>query len=407
MVEGTEVLAVIPARGGSKGFPGKNIYPFLGHPLIAYSIAAAKQSALVKRVIVTTDDEKIAEISLKYGAEVPFMRPSELAQDNTPDLPVFQHVYQWLLENENYKPDVIVQLRPTSPVRPPRLIDQAIQMLFDHPEADSIRGIVPSSQNPYKMWRIDAATGRLVPLLTVEGLDEPYNSPRQILPQTYWQIGLIDAFRPERTILKNQMSGSVIYPVMLDTRYAIDIDTYDSLKEAEAMIRKYKIPMVYPGNPRRPLPAKVALVVFDFDGVLTDNRVWVNQHGEEMVAAYRSDSLGINRMRKAGIEAIVISTETNPVVTARCKKMNLPVIQGVEDKVAVLTDYLLKKGIDPSQVVFLGNDFNDIPCFPLVGCAVVVNDAQPEALEAADIILSRKGGFGAVRELCDMLLDRK
>jgi hypothetical protein len=123
MVARPEVLAVIPARGGSKGIPRKNIRDFAGYPLIAYSIAAGLQSELVTRTIVSTDDEEIAQVARQWGAEVPFLRPDEIAQDQTLDLPVFQHALAWLAEHEDYHPDVVVQLRPTSPVRPRGCVD--------------------------------------------------------------------------------------------------------------------------------------------------------------------------------------------------------------------------------------------------------------------------------------------
>ncbi|MGB9639345.1 MAG: cytidylyltransferase domain-containing protein, partial [Anaerolineales bacterium] len=147
----SEVLAIIPARGGSKSIPQKNIRSFAGHPLIAYSIAAGLAAEMVTRVIVSTDDEKIAEIARQYGAEVPFLRPPEHAQDNTPDLPVFVHALEWLAENERYHPDVVVQLRPTSPIRRVSYIDQAVNLLLEHPEADSVRTVIVPFQNPFKM----------------------------------------------------------------------------------------------------------------------------------------------------------------------------------------------------------------------------------------------------------------
>jgi N-acylneuraminate cytidylyltransferase len=404
--QGAKVLAVIPARGGSKGIPRKNIRNFAGHPLIAYSIAAGMQSKLVNRVIVSTDDEEIAAVARQYGAEVPFLRPSEFAQDQTLDLPVFQHVIQWLGENEGYQPDVVVQLRPTSPVRPPTLVDDAVSLLLEHPEADSVRGIVPSGQNPHKMWRVDPQSGQMRPLLSVEGIAEPYNAPRQVLPQVYWQTGHIDAIRP-RVFAQGSMSGKLILPVMIDPSYTVDIDTPKDWARSEWLVWHSGLDLVYPGKQRRSLPEQVDLIVFDFDGVMTDNRVWVDENGHEMVAAYRSDSMGLNYLRKAGIEAVVISTETNPVVAARCRKMKVPCVQGVDDKATLLQNLLKERNIDPSHVIFLGNDINDVPCFPLVGCALVVADAQPAALLQADIVLNRPGGHGAVRELCDLLLQRQ
>jgi YrbI family 3-deoxy-D-manno-octulosonate 8-phosphate phosphatase len=152
------------------------------------------------------------------------------------------------------------------------------------------------------------------------------------------------------------------------------------------------------------MPAKVRLMVLDFDGVLTDNRVWVDENGREMVAANRSDSLGINLLRQAGIETVVISKETNPVVAARCRKMNIACIQGEDDKETALKKVITDRGLDPLNVVYLGNDVNDLPCFPLVGWAVAVADALPEVKHQADMVLSRSGGQLAVRELCDLIL---
>src|SRR5512136_1890381 len=295
-----EVLALIPARGGSKSIPRKNIRSFAGHPLTAYSIAAGLQAETVTRVIVSTDDEQIAAVARQYGAETPFLRPAELAQDNTTDLPVFEHALGWLAEHENYRPEVVVQLRPTSPIRPPDCVDGAVRLLLTHPEADSVRGVVPSGQNPHKMWRI-SADGRMTPLLTVEGLAEPYNAPRQSLPPTYWQTGHIDAIRVATIYDQKSLSGNIILPLIIDPQYTIDIDTLNDWRRAEWLIAQGDLPMVTPGKTKRPVPKRVTLVVFDFDGVMTDNHAWVDQDGREAVMVNRGDGMGISLLRKAGI----------------------------------------------------------------------------------------------------------
>ena len=219
-----EILAIIPARGGSKSIPRKNIRSLAGHPLIAYSIAAGMQSEFVTRVLVSTDDEEIAAVSRQYGAETPFLRPAELAQDQTTDFPVFTHALEWLKENEGYQPDIVIQLRPTSPVRPTDCVDQAVRILLEHPQADSVRGVVPSGQNPYKMWKL-SDDGRMSPLLNLPDIIEPYNSPRQVLPPTYWQTGHIDAIRTETILNRGSLSGDMIWSLVLDPRYSVDIDT--------------------------------------------------------------------------------------------------------------------------------------------------------------------------------------
>ena len=407
MVGKPEVLAVIPARGGSKGIPRKNIKSFAGYPLIAYSIAAGLQSELTTRVIVSTDDEEIAAVARKWGAQTPFLRPAEFAADNTLDLPVFQHALKWLKEHEGYVPDIVVQLRPTSPARPVGMVDEAIRLLLDHPEADSVRGVVPADENPHKMWRVDSETGLMHGLLKVEGIDEPYNAPRQKLPPVYWQTGHIDAIRPERTFMAgDSMSGKNILPLFLDPSYTIDIDTPFDWMRYEWLVTHANLNMVWPGKARRGIPKKVDLVVMDFDGVMTDDCVIVDQNGIESVRCSRADGMGIRLLRESGMKIIVLSTERNPVVMTRCKKLNLECIHGVLKKGEILANYMKEHEINPQNVIYIGNDINDLPCFPLVGCAVVPADAHPEVKKEADIVLLHNGGEGAVRELCDMLLQK-
>ncbi len=407
MVKKPEVLAVIPARGGSKGIPHKNIKKFAGYPLIAWSIAAAVQSENVTRTIVSTDDEEIASTARQWGAETPFMRPAEFASDHALDLGVFQHALKWLKENENYVPDIVVQLRPTSPIRPKHLVDDAVKLLLAHPEADSVRGVVPADENPHKMWRIDPINGQMHGLLQVNGIDEPYNAPRQILPVIYWQTGHIDAIRPERTFMAgNSMSGKIILPVMINPDFTVDIDTLFDWKRYEWLVRNAGLDMVTPDKKWRQLPKRTDLLALDFDGVMTDNRVWVSQNGTESIAANRSDGMGISILKKSGVKIIVISTETNPVVTSRCEKLGIPVIQGVSDKGEILINYLKEQSISIENTIYMGNDINDLPCFKIAGCAVCPADAESEAKDAADIVLERKGGRGAVRELCEMIIEQ-
>ena len=129
--------------------------------------------SLVTRVIVSTDDEEIAAVAREWGAETPFLRPAEFAQDKTTDLPVFEHALKWLEEIEGYHPDIVVQLRPTSPIRPRTMVDDAIRILLEHADADCVRGVVPAAQNPFKMWRFNGEGKPLNPLLEVEGIAEP------------------------------------------------------------------------------------------------------------------------------------------------------------------------------------------------------------------------------------------
>lgn len=230
----TEVLALIPARGGSKSIPRKNIRLLGGHPLIAYSTAAGLAAELVTRVIVSTDDDEIAAVARRYGAETPFLRPAEFSQDNTTDLPVFQHALRWLAEHENYCPEIIVQLRPTSPFRRTHHIDAAVARLLERPEADAVRTVCAPFQNPFKMWRIQP-DGLMTPLLSGE-YAEPYNMPRQLLPDVYWQTGYVDAAWSETILKKDSMTGERILPLVIDPSEWIDIDSPDDWRRAERLL---------------------------------------------------------------------------------------------------------------------------------------------------------------------------
>ena len=234
-----QILAIIPARGGSKGLPGKNIRPLLNHPLIAYSILAAQQSTLVTRTIVTTDDDAIATVAKQYGAEVPFKRPTEFAQDLTTDFDTFTHALNWLKETENYIPDYVVQLRPTSPVRLTGMIDTCIQKMLNEPQADSLRIITPSPITPYKMWTMESEDKPMLPLMPSPGIDEFYNQPRQILPQTYWQIGALDVIKTSVITTDKKMSGKMVLPYVLDNVFAVDIDDIASFDKAAAVITEH------------------------------------------------------------------------------------------------------------------------------------------------------------------------
>ena len=401
----TNVLALIPARGGSKGIPRKNIRNFAGYPLIAWSIAAAKQSELVTRIIVSTDDEEIAAVAREWGAETPFLRPAEFAQDKTTDLPVFEHALKWFEDVEGYRPDIVIQLRPTSPIRPHTMVDDAIRILLEHPDADCVRGVVPAGQNPFNMWRFNGEGKPLNPLLTVDGIAEPYNAPRQILPPVYWQTGHIDAIRESTIANKKSLTGDIIYPLVIDPKYTVDIDTLPDWAKYEALVYS-GLEMVSPGTARRPLPETIKMVICDFDGVVTDNLVITDQDGRESVTASRSDSMHIKKLREMGVEVMILSSEPNPVVMARAKKMGVEAIHnvGMQDKGRVMREILAQKNVKVQNVVYLGNDLNDLPCFEIAGWSVAVADAYPEVLRAADHVLTKTGGHGAIRELCEIIL---
>jgi YrbI family 3-deoxy-D-manno-octulosonate 8-phosphate phosphatase len=407
VVKTPQVLAIVHARGGSKSLPRKNIRRLHGHPLAAYSIASGLAARSVSRVIMSTDDEEIADIARQYGAEVPFMRPAELASDTAPDYPLFDHALTWLRENENYVPDIVVQLRPTTPFRPKGMIDEAVAILQSDPAADCVRGVTIPKQTPYKMWR-PGANGYILPLIDTDFV-EPYNMPRQKLPTAYFQTGHVDVIRTTTITQKKSLTGDLVRPIMLDPNYSVDIDTLADFELAERALEQKQLSIDIPRftgdeHLRRGWPSRIDLVVFDFDGVFTDNRVLVMEDGREAVLCNRGDGLGLSRLREHGVAAAVISTETNPVVSARCRKLNLHCIQGQADKAEALRRLARERNVELERVIYIGNDLNDLGCMNAVGFAVAPLDAVATVLDQADLVLTSKGGNGAVRELCDLIL---
>lgn len=199
--------------------------------MLVYSIEHARQSKLITRVIVSTDDAYYAELAKTAGAEVPFLRPAALAQDNSTDLEVFQHALHWLAEHEQYTPDLVVHLRPTCPVRNAADIDVMINLLLEHPEADAIRSVVENPEPVFKMWFKDA-DGKMKPVVEDDCFPEAYNLPRQSLPKAYLQNANIDIARTNTILHKNSMTGQNILGYEMPD--FVDIDHYHQLENIAA-----------------------------------------------------------------------------------------------------------------------------------------------------------------------------
>jgi N-acylneuraminate cytidylyltransferase len=233
-----EILGIIPARGGSKGVPRKNIKLLAGEPLIAHTIREAKRSRYITRLVVSTEDQEIAQVARELGAEVPFVRPMELAMDDVTDLPVFQHCLHWLSKHQKYAPDIVVHLRPTAPLRTAMHIDRAIDLFIETPGVDCVRSVSPASEQPLKMWGVKE--GYLEPYIPAEvyGIEEPYNLPRQKLPAAYIQNGAVDVIKPSVIRVKNSMTGGRIKALVMNVEDAVSIDTQLDWELAEILLAR-------------------------------------------------------------------------------------------------------------------------------------------------------------------------
>ena len=227
-----KILCLIPARSGSKGLPDKNIKIMIDKPLMAWSIEQAKNTEYYKRgdmkIVVSTDSKKYKDIGLKWGAEVPFLRPKELSKDNSTDLMFIKHALDWLNENEKYKPDYILHLRPTQPCRKEGLIDDCLNKFIGR-NFDSLRTVIPTEKTPYKMYMKNE--NELIPLFNnVNGICEPYNIGRQYLPKTYLHNGYVDIIKSD--LLKTgRLSGKILAYEMRECDN-IDIDTEEDWEKA-------------------------------------------------------------------------------------------------------------------------------------------------------------------------------
>jgi len=225
MSKDLKILALIPARKGSKSIKNKNIISILGSPLISWSIKQALDSKFINRTIVSTNCEKIKRISLDYGAEVPFIRPDSISKDNSLDLETFTHALKWLKEKENYIPDLVIHLRPTGPARRVNIIDDAISKMTKNLKADSLRSVSIAKQTPYKMWF--EKNNFLEPI--IKSNKELHSSPRQELKKVYWQNGYVDITKINTILKKKSMIGDLclayeIFEEVVDIDYPEDIE---------------------------------------------------------------------------------------------------------------------------------------------------------------------------------------
>jgi CMP-N,N'-diacetyllegionaminic acid synthase len=233
-----EVLAIVPARGGSKSIPRKNVRLVNGKPLVAWSIEHGLAARRITRVICSTDDDEIAEVAARHGAEVPFRRPLEISGDLAVDFEFHLHALEWLRDHEGYVPDLVVQLRPTHPIRRAETLDRAIEAIEAMPEADSLRAVRRAVFTPYKMWRT-SASGFLSPILSIDGMAEPYNMPRDVLPVVVQQDGYVDITLPRTVFEQRSTTGRRILPFFVDDEPIVDIDYEPELAEAERLLSRH------------------------------------------------------------------------------------------------------------------------------------------------------------------------
>jgi N-acylneuraminate cytidylyltransferase len=371
------LLGVIPARGGSKGLPGKNIARIAGFPLIYWTIQAAKHSKLLDDFLVSTDDPAIASVARRYGARV-LDRPARLAQDDTTTLAVLRHVFSC----EPF--DAVVVLQPTSPLR----------------DADTIDSCIAEFQsNGYDTL----ATGSYTKIIEY---GTHRNLRRQDIPGFFYDDGNVYILH-NSVVRRDLWYGDAICRKELSPELNFEIDDETTFIATEALLLK-RLRSGAQSNDFFSRLSKIKVLAMDVDGVLTDAGMYYSDGGEEMKKFNTRDGMGISRIKRAGIKTAIISSEKTDIIGRRAEKLGIDYVYGgVIDKSAVLDEIINKENCLPEDVAYIGDDLNDFLIMTKAGIAITVPDANETILNIAAYVTKRRGGEGAVREVCDLLLRKR
>ncbi|MET7508737.1 acylneuraminate cytidylyltransferase [Streptomyces albidoflavus] len=389
------VLAVIPARGGSKGVPGKNLAEVGGVPLVARAVHACRTARLVSEVLVSTDDPAIAEAARAAGATT-VERPAPLSGDTATSEAAVLHALDTDEARHGRLADVVLLVQCTSPFLTADDVDGVTAAVLEG--ADTAVTAAPFHGF---LWR-DLATGATPSSGHGVNHDAAHRPRRQDRPEDLLETGAAYAMRGDGfRAVRHRFFGRTAL-VRTDPARVLEIDDPHDLARARALaplLDRNEAP-----GARRPGPGDVDAVVLDFDGTQTDDTVQIDAEGRERVSVHRGDGLGIAALRDAGIPLLILSTEQNPVVTARARKLRIPVLHGVDRKDEALKQWCDEQGVDPARVLYAGNDANDLPCFALAGWPVAVASAHEPVRRAARAVTTAPGGRGAIREIASWLL---
>lgn len=371
-------MAIIPARGGSKGIRLKNLREIGGKSLLGRAIESARSAAAVSDVVVSTDHEQIKAEALRYGARV-IDRPADIAGDTASSESVLLHA----LANAESQPEITVFIQCTSPFIDPADLDAAIAAVASQRADVSFAAVADHGFH----WGLDPQ-GEAVAV----GHDKLHRPRRQDREPRFRETGAFYVMDTRGFLEAGHRFFGKVRVHEVPAGHGIDIDT-----EADLLLAGLTVP----ANRE---PIEVDAVITDFDGVHTPDTAYVDEHGTETVRVSRSDGMGVARLRAAGVKFLILSKETNPVVAARAAKLKVEVAHGIENKAEYLARWLADESINPARVAYVGNDINDLGAMALVGWPITVADAQDDVHRAARHTLTRKGGHGAVRELAELVL---
>lgn len=383
-----DVCVIIPARGGSKGVLRKNLRLLGGEPLVARAVRTVRGARGVDQVVVSTEDAEIAYAARAVGAWV-VDRPASLAHDTASSESALQHAIEQLA-HRGALPHVMVLVQATSPFIDPEALSRAIALVVDD-ECDVAFSVTRTHDH---LWE-DGPAGP-----TGVNHEVGVRLRRQDRTPQFCETGAFYVMRTAGFLEHQHRFFGRLRMVEVDQSDALEIDSEHDLRLAEELL----VHRAAQGTDTAAGPIPARAVVTDFDGVHTDDTLRVDSEGVESVIVSRSDGMGIAQLRRAGRPVLVLSTETNPVVAARARKLGVDAITGCSDKISALRDWARDVGVGLHDIAYLGNDVNDVECLAAVGWPVVPADAHPASRAVARHVLQRSGGHGAVRELADRVL---
>ncbi|PNE39281.1 MULTISPECIES: acylneuraminate cytidylyltransferase [Streptomyces] len=408
------VVAVIPARGGSKGVPAKNLAAVGGVPLVARAVRECRAARLVTDVVVSTDDAGIAAAARGAGAVV-IRRPGEIAGDTATSEAAVRHAMDTYEAEQGRRVDAVLLVQCTSPFLVSEDID-AVAAAVVEGGADSALTVAPFHGF---VWRdaeaaTDAAGAAPEEAADPDGgghgvnHDKSFRPRRQDRPQDLLETGAAYAMDAAGFRTSGHRFFGRTELVRTDPARVLEIDDPHDLARARALAPLLDAPrpgaLAGPSPTALPTSDDIDAVVLDFDGTQTDDRVLIDAEGRETVAVHRGDGLGIAALRRSGLKLLILSTEQNPVVAARARKLKVPVLHGIDRKDVALKQWCEESGVTPERVLYVGNDVNDLPCFDLVGWPVAVASAHDVVRGAARAVTATPGGSGAIREIAGWLL---
>ncbi|MFF4091356.1 cytidylyltransferase domain-containing protein [Streptomyces nigra] len=393
------VLAVIPARGGSKGVPAKNLAPVGGVPLVARAVRACRASRLVTDVVVSTDDRAIAEAARQAGAEV-VLRPAAIAGDTATSEAAVLHALDTHEALHGAPVDVVLLVQCTSPFLVRDDLEKVAAAVAEN-GADTAVTVAPFHGFVWRETEETDASGESTGGGGHGVNHDPSHRPRrQDRPEDFLETGAAYAMDAAGFRKHGHRFFGRTELVRTDPARVLEIDDPHDLARARALA-----PLLDAGGVGSlPTAADIDAVVLDFDGTQTDDRVLIDSDGREFVAVHRGDGLGIAALRRSGLKLLILSTEQNPVVAARARKLRIPVLHGVDRKDLALKQWCEEQGIAPERVLYVGNDVNDLPCFALAGWPVAVASAHDVVRGAARAVTTAPGGDGAIREIAGWIL---